>query len=231
MLHLLFEIPLGYRVDDLHVECRVEIVREVIGTREATKRETRRALIEAALSEFAAKGFDAPSLDAICARAGYTRGAFYVHFSDRDELVSAAMEHAIGTLVDGIMRSDEKGAGGVVSTVERFVAFMGLDVDSGIPGVVDEEAPPFHKFLEACSRSDKVRRGMAQALERVVDRLGKTVAAGQASGTLRADIPAEGLATSLLLLALGVFSMNEIGLNIDVRATQTAVLRLFGNDG
>ena len=205
-------------------------MREVIGTREATKRETRRALIEAALSEFAAKGFDAPSLDAICARAGYTRGAFYVHFSDRDELVSAAMEHAIGALVDGVMASDEAGGGGVVSTVERFVAFMGLDPDNGVPSLVDEEAPPFHKFLEACSRSEKVRGGMAQALEGVIDRLGKTVEAGQASGKLRGDIPPDGLATGLLLMALGVFSMNEIGLKFDVRATQTAVLRLFGHE-
>lgn len=205
-------------------------MREVIGTREATKRETRRALIEAALAEFAAKGFDAPSLDAICARAGYTRGAFYVHFSDRDELVSAAMEHAIGTLVDSIMASDEAAGGGVVSTVERFVAFMGLGGESEVPGLVAEGAPPFHKFLEACSRSEKVRGGMAQALERVIERLGKTIEAGQESGALRGDIPADGLATGLLLLALGVFSMNEIGLNFDVSATKGAVLRLFGHE-
>ena len=54
--------------------------------RRETKQETREALISAALAEFAEHGFDAPSLDAICARAGYTRGAFYVHFRDRSDL-------------------------------------------------------------------------------------------------------------------------------------------------
>ena len=50
--------------------------------RDAAKKETRSALIRAALKLFHEEGFDGPSLDAICARAGYTRGAFYVHFKD-----------------------------------------------------------------------------------------------------------------------------------------------------
>lgn len=206
-------------------------MKEVIGTREATKRETRRALIEAALAEFAAKGFDAPSLDAICARAGYTRGAFYVHFTDRDELVSAAMERAIGSLVDVIMGREQSGDDGVVSTVERFVAFMGLESNADVRRLIDEVAPPFHKFLEACSRSEKVRGGMSQALERVIARLRKTVEAGQEGGLLRDDVTAQGLATTLLLLALGLFSMNEVGLKLDVPATKGAVLRLFRPQG
>ena len=61
-------------------------------SRDASKRETREALIGAALELFAAEGLDGPSLDAICERAGYTRGAFYVHFPDRDALLVAAME-------------------------------------------------------------------------------------------------------------------------------------------
>ena len=54
---------------------------------QAAKQETREALLQAAMAEFAEKGLDLPSLDAICARAGFTRGAFYVHFRDREELV------------------------------------------------------------------------------------------------------------------------------------------------
>ena len=57
--------------------------------RALTKRETRAALLDAGLAEFAAHGLDTPSLDAICARAGFTRGAFYVHFKDREDFVVA----------------------------------------------------------------------------------------------------------------------------------------------
>src|SRR4051812_40727719 len=61
-------------------------------TREETKQRTREALVEAGIALFAEQGLDGPSLDAICERAGFTRGAFYVHFRDRDELLQAVME-------------------------------------------------------------------------------------------------------------------------------------------
>src|SRR5688500_7579666 len=64
-------------------------------TREQTRADTREALIEAALGTFVGAGLDAP-LDEICRRAGYTRGAFYVHFPDRDALILAVVEQIIG---------------------------------------------------------------------------------------------------------------------------------------
>ncbi|MGH7328029.1 MAG: TetR family transcriptional regulator, partial [Polyangiaceae bacterium] len=64
-------------------------------TRDATKIETRDALIAAGAMEFAEKGVDGPSLDGICARAGFTRGAFYVHFRDRDDLLVAVVDRVL----------------------------------------------------------------------------------------------------------------------------------------
>ena len=60
-------------------------------SREVSKQETRQALLEAGLAEIIEHGWETPSLDAICARAGYTRGAFYVHFQDRDEFETAVL--------------------------------------------------------------------------------------------------------------------------------------------
>jgi TetR/AcrR family transcriptional regulator, transcriptional repressor for nem operon len=62
------------------------------GPRGESKQKTRAALLRAALELFAEQGLDLPSLDAICDRAGFTRGAFYVHFRDRDDLLVAAMD-------------------------------------------------------------------------------------------------------------------------------------------
>ena len=53
--------------------------------------QTREALIAAGIAAIGSEGLDA-SLDAICARAGFTRGAFYVHFQDRDDLLETVME-------------------------------------------------------------------------------------------------------------------------------------------
>ncbi|MFI6096178.1 TetR/AcrR family transcriptional regulator [Lentzea sp. NPDC051213] len=59
-----------------------------------TKRraETRQRLLEAALAVFAEEGFGRSTVEQVCSRAGYTRGAFYSNFSTLDELFLAMWE-------------------------------------------------------------------------------------------------------------------------------------------
>ncbi len=58
---------------------------------EATRRRenTRQRLIEAAAQVFAEVGFDVASVEAICERAGFTRGAFYSNFESKEDLLFA----------------------------------------------------------------------------------------------------------------------------------------------
>jgi AcrR family transcriptional regulator len=59
-----------------------------------TKRraETRQRLVEAARLVFAEDGFGRASVEDVCERAGYTRGAFYSNFASLDELFLAMWE-------------------------------------------------------------------------------------------------------------------------------------------
>ncbi|WP_019179647.1 TetR/AcrR family transcriptional regulator [Microbacterium yannicii] len=47
---------------------------------------TRQKLLDAAAQVFAEVGLDAASVEAVCDRAGFTRGAFYSNFETKDEL-------------------------------------------------------------------------------------------------------------------------------------------------
>jgi len=120
--------------------------------RERSKGATREALIEAAMAEFSERGLDAPSLDAICSRAGFTRGAFYVHFRDREELVAAVMERALVAFFDAIIATGD-GPHDLERTVRRFEdAVVGIAAlqrrKRGGPG--GPAGVPFHRLLEAC---------------------------------------------------------------------------------
>lgn len=53
---------------------------------------TRQKLLDAAAQVFAEIGLDAASVEAICERAGFTRGAFYSNFETKDELMLALTE-------------------------------------------------------------------------------------------------------------------------------------------
>ena len=50
-------------------------------------------LLNAALSMIREKGFSATTVDALCARARVTKGAFFHYFKSKDELGVAAAEH------------------------------------------------------------------------------------------------------------------------------------------
>ena len=98
-------------------------------TRAETKAETRQRLLEAGLAEFVEHGLDAPSLDAICARAGYTRGAFYVHFKDRDDFHVTVTEWLIGQFLSLIVTTDE-GSDDLQQSVMRYASSL---TDGSLP--------------------------------------------------------------------------------------------------
>ena len=53
---------------------------------------TRQRLLQAAMGEFARHGIDATSVEQISEAAGFTRGAFYSNFEDKDALILALLE-------------------------------------------------------------------------------------------------------------------------------------------
>ncbi|KUF05575.1 TetR/AcrR family transcriptional regulator [Leucobacter sp. G161] len=58
----------------------------------ARRRETRSRLLDAATDVFTELGFQGASIERICARAEFTRGAFYSNFSTKEELFIALLE-------------------------------------------------------------------------------------------------------------------------------------------
>ncbi len=91
-----------------------------------TKRraETRRRLLSAASETFADNGFGRTTVEDVCERAGYTRGAFYSNFASLDELFftlsaerSAAVVEAIGAAVRLAIESDTRSLDAVMDAV------------------------------------------------------------------------------------------------------------------
>lgn len=66
--------------------------RPVRRTRAEQQAITRAALVAAAADAYAEQGVAASSIEDICTRAGYSRGAFYSNFEDKDDLLLAVLE-------------------------------------------------------------------------------------------------------------------------------------------
>lgn len=67
-------------------------------TRTPRREATRARLLTAAAGAFAERGFYGTSVEDICERAGFTRGAFYSNFESREEIVLALYEQRSATL-------------------------------------------------------------------------------------------------------------------------------------
>jgi TetR/AcrR family transcriptional regulator, transcriptional repressor for nem operon len=170
-------------------------------TRQATKAETRGALIAAGIHEFGAHGFDV-SLDAICARAKRTRGAFYIHFADRDAFIASVMEHVLDTFVAAITTSDLH--------IDTSIALFFAAVRSRAPIVSGGSGLHFHHILEACQRSKRIGTAYRMSVLAARDQLAKTAPA-------RADL--------LIAVALGVTAAMDLHLDLDLHAIERAIRR------
>lgn len=62
--------------------------------------EVRGRVLEAAMSEFAAKGFVGTTIDAIAEVAGFTKGAVYSNFGSKDELFLALLDQQVSHRLD-----------------------------------------------------------------------------------------------------------------------------------
>jgi TetR/AcrR family transcriptional regulator, transcriptional repressor for nem operon len=179
--------------------------------RQATKDETRDALITAGALEFGEKGIDAPSLDAICARAGFTRGAFYVHFKDKDELLVAVVDRVLRSVQDAIIPSDDAPMD-LEETVARYLSAVAAQS----PGIGGTAAWRFRHTLDACARLPRLRERYLALQQQAMDRVARAARAGQRAGRVRSDVPAEALAEILIVLTLGISAAFDVALPFDL---------------
>src|SRR5271163_2408212 len=64
---------------------------------QARTEETQTRILDAAEAVFSEQGFEKTQLEEVAARAGYTRGAIYAHYSNKEDLFLALMEHRVLT--------------------------------------------------------------------------------------------------------------------------------------
>jgi TetR/AcrR family transcriptional repressor of nem operon len=75
----------------------MSIMRKMAGTRADNKRESLDRILDAAARRLREEGLDGAAIVPVMRDAGLTHGAFYSHFSSKDDLASAAFGRAITT--------------------------------------------------------------------------------------------------------------------------------------
>jgi AcrR family transcriptional regulator len=79
-----------------------------MATKTTKPRLSRERWIEAALEALTEGGVDAVAVEPLARRLGVTKGSFYWHFRDRDELLAATLEEWAGERTEGLIESLEE---------------------------------------------------------------------------------------------------------------------------
>ena len=195
-------------------------------SRELAKQETREALIRAGTAAFVEEGVDLPSLDAICARAGFTRGAFYVHFKDREDFFAAVADQAVRDFVDWIFSAPapQVALDGVDGIVERFLTAV----------TEGQKLPAPHKLLMQIAARGSQRGPASDApygvfIKGALARMQDVVRTGQTQGSVKRDLDPSQLGLLLVASAVGFVVLCGGGFDPNLEEVRALCQRLIFN--
>ena len=197
------------------------------GPRAARQAERRQAILDAALDEFAARGFAATRLDDVAVRAGVAKGTIYLYFRDKEslfqELVRTLLSPLIGTLIDGHLSDlPVRAVGEAVADVFLREIFGTRRKD--VIRLIIAEGPRFPKLAEFYYH---------EVIERVMPAMRAIMARAVARGELKSDALAR---FPPLLVAPALMAIVWEGLfgrfaPLDVRALMRAHIDLLFGEG
>src|SRR5512143_1597855 len=95
--------------------------------------ETRGRIMEAAIKLFSERGFDASSVDDICAEAGVSKGAFYHHFESKQALFLALLDGWLRTIDSAIEASLDRTAPETFLAMTEAFPYIFQTAGRGLP--------------------------------------------------------------------------------------------------
>ena len=152
-------------------------------SRDSSGKDTREAILIAALRIFAAKGYDAASTREIAAEAGVNHGLIRYYFGNKSKLWKDAVDRAFAALEAGLevvaddpnVSNDRDRAGLLIRNYVRFVA----------------RNPEFVHLMheEGKRKGERMRWLVDRHVKRLFDAVTELLGAAGGNGVLRVDLP------------------------------------------
>jgi AcrR family transcriptional regulator len=145
----------------------------------ARRQATRDRVLEAASEVFAERGFHGATVEDICERAGFTRGAFYSNFSSKDDLVVELSQRHSEALVDRIRRASKREHASAAEVLRDV--FAALADDSRERWLVLTTEFTLHAIRDTAARrawaaqQRRVRDELVSVVDEAVSRQGLTL--------------------------------------------------------
>lgn len=158
-------------------------------------------IVQAAIDEFAARGFKGASMDAIAARTHTTRALINYYFGSKEKLYIAVLEQSYGEIRDaeGKLELDDLPAAEAIRRIVEFTYGYYLTHQSYVRLVVAEN--------QAKGRYMRKSKAMRTLNRPIIDLLARVIERGQAEGRFRRD--ADPVEVHKAIAALGIFNISN----------------------
>jgi len=195
--------------------------------------ETKRKLVDAGMNLMRAHGFNATTVDEICAAAGVTKGGFFHYFKSKDEIAKASLVSFYeGKLKDYAAAPFRR----LADPMDRV--FGRLDyVRSNVGGVKHQtKGCLIGVFAQELAFTKPELRSACQAFfSRIAEDFGNDLAAAKAAYTPNAPFDPKRLATLYVAVVQGSLLQAKVGEDSDVVAANIDEFRsylqiLFGRE-
>ncbi len=179
----------------------------------------REQILWAALRCFERSGFHATSMRDVVRESGLSAGAVYSYFPSKDDLVAAAVEPILTTVITAL---DEVVADGTAAPTDVVRTLVERIWPVATGGQVDYTRVAVTAWGEAL-RDPAVRRIAEGTYGTVRTRLGDIVAAWRDAGHLPGDTDARALAQVLFSVLVGLVLQHALLGDVDLQAYTGAV--------
>ena len=161
----------------------------------------RARIVQAAIDEFAARGFKGASMDAIAARTHTTRALINYYFGSKEKLYIAALERVYGEIreAEGQLDLDHLEPRDAIRRIVEFTYNYYVSHEGFVRLVVAEN--------QARGRHLRKSRMMRTLNRPIIERLARVIERGQAGGAFRRGVDA--VEVHKAIAALGMFNVTN----------------------
>ncbi|MFU8827643.1 MAG: TetR/AcrR family transcriptional regulator [Brevefilum sp.] len=180
--------------------------------------ETRNTILDVSIELISKNGYDATSVAEICQQAEVSKGAFYHHFSSKQELFLAMMETWLET-VDDFFTTAGQSAETVPQALESMAAISG-----GLFDALEGRFPILLEFWTQASRHQAVWERAVSPYQRYLDYFSGIIQTGIDEGSFADTVDPEIAARLLTSMVMGLMLQAAF----DPEGTTWQSVTLFG---
>ena len=189
----------------------------------AQRRDARRQqILDAALALFSENGFHQTGMAEIVAATRLSRGAVYLYFSSKDEIIEALADdrHASEALINLAAAEQTDALAALRSLVAAYARAL---VE---PGAQARRRVSVHGWAEAL-RNDRVRAGVVEGVDAPRRLLAGVVSRAQEAGQIARDLDPDAIARTLIAIFQGFVLQASWGEPVDFDACLKTVERML----